>query len=182
MNSQNEFFEQNKDKVEDTEENKLEYTPIFEAYMLILETVIEVELQKTFSHEDIKAFYQHFKENLGAYEEKNKDTVDTLYSFIDFDKFKQAILKYKSDVATASKVTTGSAETIGFRIDEATFNRLEQEVATDPKSGWKQGFHYPFKEGEGYSMTFWSKAIPELKGKNLNKAVMVIKDTDIEIY
>ena len=35
--SQMEFFEKNKDKFEDTEENKLEYTNIYTEYVYILE-------------------------------------------------------------------------------------------------------------------------------------------------
>lgn len=108
INSQNEFFEKHAGTFTDSEENKHEYIQIFEAYVHILETLIDVELAKTFSPEDIKAFYSDFKANLKQYEEVNSSTVDTLYSFVDFDQFKAAILRYKVDVAKASSTHEGS--------------------------------------------------------------------------
>lgn len=63
--------------------------------------MIDQELYKTFSQEQVKAFYDDFKAEVGKYEAINSSAVETLFGFIDFDKFKQAILKHKSDLSKA---------------------------------------------------------------------------------
>ena len=61
--------------------------------MAIMETAIEGQLKTTYgiSDEELDAFYDSFKHDgkIKAYEAENKDVVDILFSFIDFDKFKQ---------------------------------------------------------------------------------------------
>ena len=89
------FFEKNKDTFEDCDENKLEHTNIFKEYIHILEQIIETKLREDFSDDDIKAFYGTFKANLADYEKINSDTVDTIFGFTDFNKFKEVILTYK---------------------------------------------------------------------------------------
>ena len=89
------FFEKNKETFEDCEENKLEHTNIFKDYIMILEQIIETKLRETFSDDDIKSFYKSFKDNLPEYEKINVETVDTIFGFTDFDKFKQTIVTYK---------------------------------------------------------------------------------------
>ena len=64
--------------------------------------MIETELQKSFSEGEIQAFYEDLKANLKKYEEVDVATVDTLYGFIDFDQFKKAVLRHKTEVAKAS--------------------------------------------------------------------------------
>ena len=48
-NDRFEFFKKHSDTFEDTEENKLEYTPIHEAYIYILEKMIEENLSQKFN-------------------------------------------------------------------------------------------------------------------------------------
>ena len=48
------FYDQNKDKFEDTEENKLEYTNIYTEYVYILETMIETNLLQKYTNEQIE--------------------------------------------------------------------------------------------------------------------------------
>jgi len=48
-NAQNAFFDKNKEPFEETEENKLEYTQIFEQYVTILEEIIAVKLKEKYS-------------------------------------------------------------------------------------------------------------------------------------
>ena len=43
----------------------------------------------------MKAFYDAFGDNLAKFEEENKDTLDLLYSFVDFAKFKAQMLSAK---------------------------------------------------------------------------------------
>jgi ADP-ribosylation factor 2-binding protein len=94
--SQMEYFEKNKDKFEDTEENKLEYTNIYTEYVYILEQIIEANLKEKYSDEQIELFYTTFKDNLSQYEKINPEVVDTLFGFIDFEKFKKSILLHKN--------------------------------------------------------------------------------------
>ena len=92
-----EFFNKHIDTFEDTDDNKLEYTQVFEAYVYILEKMIEARLSASFDNSAIEEFYANFKDNMAKYEAANKDGFDTLFGFIDFDKFKANILKYKAD-------------------------------------------------------------------------------------
>ena len=61
---QAEFFEQsavflakNASVFDDSDENKLEYTAIFESYVLILEQLIDTKLGESHSRAQIDAFY-----------------------------------------------------------------------------------------------------------------------------
>ena len=52
-------------------------------------------MNKTTKIEFSKWFFKGFKSNLAKYEAENKEVVDTLYTFIDFCKFKEHILEIK---------------------------------------------------------------------------------------
>ena len=54
-----------------------------------------MKLLEQFSDEQVKSFYTTFSDNLKHYENVNKDTVDTLFAFTDFDAFKKKMLMYK---------------------------------------------------------------------------------------
>lgn len=89
------FFEKIKDKFDESEENKLEYTSIFEEYVYILENIIDSKLKANHTEVELEAFYIHFKDNYQIYEPQNSDTVEVLFGFTEFTKFKEAVLKYK---------------------------------------------------------------------------------------
>ena len=55
------------DSFDSEDENKLEYTQIHEAYMFLLEQLIDAKLEVVYSDEQIASFYQHFKENFEVY-------------------------------------------------------------------------------------------------------------------
>ena len=82
------FFEKNKDTFEDTEENKLSHSDIHKDYIMIMEQIIEAKLKVNFSDDEVKAFYETFKDKLDSYEKIDAETVDILFGFVDFDKFK----------------------------------------------------------------------------------------------
>lgn len=88
ISAQQDFYEKHKETFEDTDENKLEYTQIYEAYVLILDSMIDQELYKSYSHEQVQAFYDDFKEDVSKYEAINSTAVETLFGFVNFDKFK----------------------------------------------------------------------------------------------
>ena len=95
--AQRAFMEKNYDQFEDTEENKLIYTQIYEQFVSLLENIIIVKLELKFKSEDIDDFYTTFVDNMKQYEAEDAVTVNSLFSFIDFEKFKESILLYKKD-------------------------------------------------------------------------------------
>ena len=111
-NSQHAFFEKNKEPFEDTEENKLEYTQIFEQYVTILEEIIAAKLKETYSEDQVENFYLTFKDNLAKYEAENPIAVDIIFGLIDFDKFKQSILRYKKDSAVLTSTDQASETSV----------------------------------------------------------------------
>ena len=96
-NAQKLYFDKHKISFEDSEENKLEYTQIFEGYVTILEEIIAAKLKEKYSEQQIETFYGSFKDNMPRFEKENVIGVETIYSLVDFDKFKESILRYKKD-------------------------------------------------------------------------------------
>ena len=181
INSQAEFFKKHAQTFIDADENKLEYTQIYEAYVYILESIIEIELQKTFSIEEVKAFYEDVKANLKKYEEMDKDTVDSLYAFIEFNHFKQEILKFKADMIAAGVLESDKAvDETTFRIDKDLFDKFHSEDTSDPANKWSQACEYP--ETDGVAITIWQKPIAEINGKIVTKIVKTVRGEDIEPY
>ena len=90
-------MEKNYDQFEDTEENKLIYTQIYEQFVELLENIIVVKLEVKFKTEEIDTFYETFVDNMAKYEAEDALTVNSLFSFINFEKFKESILLYKKD-------------------------------------------------------------------------------------
>lgn len=82
------FLTKHMDVFDEEEENKLEYSTIFEEYVQILEQVIDSKLFQNFAEPTVKAFYSDFANNFKEYEKINQDAVDTLFGFTDFNKFK----------------------------------------------------------------------------------------------
>lgn len=105
--AQEDFFEKNKDKFEDTEENKLEYTNIYTDYVYILEELIEINLKGKYADDQIEAFYGSFADKIGDYKKINPSVVDALFDFIDFEKFKKSMIAHKNRMNEGfSKVET----------------------------------------------------------------------------
>ena len=72
------FFETHCDKFSDEEENKLEYTPVHEEYILACEQVIENKMNENFSPEQIQEFYTAFPGMYEGLKDKNPDTVEIM--------------------------------------------------------------------------------------------------------
>lgn len=68
---QHAFFEKNKEPFEETDENKLEYTQIFEQYVTILEEIIAAKLKEKYTEEQVENFYKSFQENIAKYTIQN---------------------------------------------------------------------------------------------------------------
>jgi len=65
-----------------------------------MEKAIEARLltEFGFTDDEINDFYTSFGDNKAAYEQRNSNTVDSLYSFIDFDRFKNDMIQMKKSV------------------------------------------------------------------------------------
>lgn len=52
---------------DEDDENKLEYSEIFEEYVKILETMIDANLFKKYDQAKVKGFYDNFAKNISGY-------------------------------------------------------------------------------------------------------------------
>lgn len=99
IKAQLEFMIKNNAIFEDTDENKLEYSPLYEEYLMLTETAIDAKIKQKLelSPEAVDAFYKSLKDEnkIKALEALNKDTVDHLYTLVDFNRFKQQMLDSK---------------------------------------------------------------------------------------
>ena len=104
--AQVEFMEQNAGVFEDTDENKLEYTPLHEEFIKLTENAIEAHVKEKLglTQEDIDTFYAALQEpnKLKVLEATNKDTVDHLFTMLDFNKFKKQMIESKKDGAKSA--------------------------------------------------------------------------------
>ena len=82
-------MDKHKDVFTDDDENKLEYTIIFENYVQILDTVIDAKLYSQFKEQTVTNFYLDFKDGYKKYEAEDAETVETLFGFTDFNRFKK---------------------------------------------------------------------------------------------
>lgn len=80
------------------EENKHAYMDVFEEYVKLVDNAIDAQLKLTYKQEDIDEFYKTFKERYAEYKEINYDAVDILKNAIDFEAFKNTMLRFKKGV------------------------------------------------------------------------------------
>ena len=62
--------------------------------------------------------------------------VDTIYGLIDFDKFKESILRYKKDSGSLAKEENHTEGSTLGQQDESLFWQYQNEDHNDPASGW----------------------------------------------
>ncbi|XP_061630921.1 ADP-ribosylation factor-like protein 2-binding protein isoform X1 [Phyllopteryx taeniolatus] len=89
---QQNFMEKHYQEFDNTEENKLSYTAIFNEYVELLEKYVEQQLIKRIPSFNMSTFIEHLMEHK---DEVSGDIVDILLSFIDFVAFKEMVLQYK---------------------------------------------------------------------------------------
>ena len=63
----------------------------------MMEDILDVTLIDSYGHIKayIEEFYKSFISNIEIYKSINEDVVDTLFSMVDFGKFKSSIIEYK---------------------------------------------------------------------------------------
>ena len=89
---QRQFFEQYCDKFTDNEENRVEYTAIFEDYTTLMEHTLERKLCERISDFDMSRFESQViarKDQIGG------DVLDMILSFSDFPEFKSLMIAHK---------------------------------------------------------------------------------------
>ena len=121
------FVENNYAIFDEEDENKHEYKQVYEDYVSIMDRVISARLKNEngFSEAEIEAFLGTFEQNKENYSATNSDTVDTLYSFIDFMHFKKSMIDFK-------KLSKENAEA----INESGFtNKSENDTLTKQAGG-----------------------------------------------
>jgi len=93
---QDQFCEKHCDVFEDTEENKLEYTSIFEKYTKLVEHFLERRLRKLVDDFDMDRFMHMCSRRR---DELVGDVFDLLTSLGDFEEFKFLMLSYKAEAS-----------------------------------------------------------------------------------
>lgn len=91
---QRNFMDKYYQEFEDTEENKLIYTPIFNEYISLVEKYIEEQLLERIPGFNMAAFtttLQHHKDEVAG------DIFDMLLTFTDFLAFKEMFLDYRAE-------------------------------------------------------------------------------------
>lgn len=91
---QQSFMEKYYSQFDDSDENKLTYTPIFNEYVNLLEKHLEQQLTERIPDFDMNTFIQLLMKNK---EEVPADIFDMLLSFTDFMAFKEMFLDYKAE-------------------------------------------------------------------------------------
>ena len=93
--SQADFMMANFRIFEEDDENKLEYTSVFESYVQIMEQLIELRIKQQFSEQEYNEFLADFGANYNTYKQYESETVEILLDFVDFPSFKKTMLEYK---------------------------------------------------------------------------------------
>ena len=138
VNAQLTFMQANVQAFDENDENKLEYTGIYESYVKIMEDIIDAKLIESFPKDDIESFYANFRDNYQSYEAQDKETVDSLFELTDFVRFKDSMLAKKSAIVkdgNAGGEVAGTADLDGGS-KEFWFS-LHAENHDDKSSGWK---------------------------------------------
>ncbi|ELW71449.1 ADP-ribosylation factor-like protein 2-binding protein [Tupaia chinensis] len=91
---QRNFMDKYYQEFEDTEENKLTYTPIFNEYLSLVEKYIEAQLLERIPEFNMAAFTTTLKHRK---DEVADDIFDMLLTFTDFLAFKEMFLDYKAE-------------------------------------------------------------------------------------
>ncbi|XP_041650724.1 ADP-ribosylation factor-like protein 2-binding protein [Cheilinus undulatus] len=91
---QRSFMEKHYQEFEDSEENKLSYTPIFNEYVDLLEKYLEQQLMEKIPGFNMNSFIELLMQHK---EEVPGDIFDMLLTFTDFMAFKEMFLDYRAE-------------------------------------------------------------------------------------
>ena len=117
---QNDFCEKYYKVFEDKEENKLEYTKIFNEYTKKTEEYLEKNLKKRVTQYKIDDFYKMLESKKFKMDEQ---LLDTLLDFSDFNNFKDMMLNYKR-----SKTNNKKAVQFGVHVQKAPKDKTGKNI------------------------------------------------------
>lgn len=174
--SQTAFFEKHQGSFTAEEENKLEYKEIYENYVYIVDEILDGNIKAQYSEEEVKAFYDGFKDRYPEYEKIHKATVDTLFNFVDFSKFKETMLEVKKAGNEPPKEETRDS----IEMSQEYMDQLLKEDPKDPKTGWQANFTQA-KEKNGFTCFSYSRSDPNNK-MMMNRSCTVLKGIKLETF
>ena len=117
---QNDFCEKYYKIFEDKEENKLEYTKIFNEYTKKTEEYLEQNLKKRVKQYKIDDFYKMLESKKFKMDEQ---LLDTLLDFSDFNNFKDMMLNYKR-----TKTNNKKAVQLGVHVQKAPKDKTGKNI------------------------------------------------------
>ena len=127
-NLQNDFCEKYYKIFEDKNENKLEYTEIFNKYTKLIENYLEKNLIKRVPQFNVNDFYKMLESKKFKIDEQ---LLDILISFADFQNFKQLMLDYKHKKENKNDILF-----LGLnvqKINNDNFDKLNEQFQTKHK-------------------------------------------------
>ena len=127
-NLQNEFCEKYYKIFEDKNENKLEYTEIFNKYTKLIENYLEKNLIKRVPQFNVNDFYKMLESKKFKIDEQ---LLDILINFADFQNFKQLMLDYKHKKENKNDILF-----LGLnvqKINNDNFDKLNEQFQTKNK-------------------------------------------------
>ncbi|XP_040489286.1 ADP-ribosylation factor-like protein 2-binding protein isoform X2 [Ursus maritimus] len=134
---QRNFMDKYYQEFEDTEENKLTYTPIFNEYISLVEKYIEEQLLERIPGFNMAAFtttLQHHKDEVAG------DIFDMLLTFTDFLAFKEMFLDYRAEPASSCVTSDGAQGWWGMRNILASFRDSCTVLLLRPPHTWEAIF------------------------------------------
>ena len=127
-NLQNDFCEKYYKIFEDKNENKLEYTEIFNKYTKLIENYLEKNLIKRVPQFNVNDFYKMLESKKFKIDEQ---LLDILINFADFQNFKQLMLDYKHKKENKNDILF-----LGLnvqKINNDNFDKLNEQFQTKHK-------------------------------------------------
>jgi ADP-ribosylation factor 2-binding protein len=99
------FCEEHCGIFDDKDENKIEYTEIFQRYTALIESTLDQKLTEKVPNFSMKRFETML---LSRQDEMDTEIFDLLLSLSDFDEFKEVMLSYKKPVKASSSSSTNT--------------------------------------------------------------------------
>ena len=107
------FCEEHCGIFDDKDENKIEYTEIFQRYTSLIESTLDQKLTEKVPNFSMKRFETML---LSRQDEMDTEIFDLLLSLSDFDEFKEVMLSYKKPVNKPTTNTNTNAGIFDFAI------------------------------------------------------------------
>ena len=91
-------MEKNVHIFDEEDENKLEYTSVYESYVGIMDDLMDHKLVVEFGEDAVQEFYKDISVEMEKYSALDQAAFNTIQSFLDFQAFKKQMMEVKSAV------------------------------------------------------------------------------------